>query len=377
MTGELPRRRVLVTGAKGFIGRNLTVALGRLPGVDVDEIGSTDAPETLEMLAGRADVIFHLAGANRPARIEAFDAINAGLTGTLLEMLARLGRTPVIVLSSSAQAAQDNPYGVSKKRAEELVTAFAEAHGAPARIFRLPGVFGKWSRPNYNSVVSTFCHNVAHGLPIEISDPARELELVYIDDVVAEFLRLLDDTEPGARFLTVPLTFRMSLGELADRIHALRDMRSTLVVPDLSDELTRRLMATYTSYLEVDELSYLLQRREDPRGVLAELIKSDTFGQVFISITHPGFERGNHYHDRKVEKFCVVAGEGTISFRHILHGGVTDYHVSGDRWEVVDIPPGYTHSIVNSGTAPLVTLFWANEIFDQARADTHSLKVNP
>lgn len=376
MTGPSPRRRVLITGAHGFIGRNLAVALARLPDVDVDGFDAADPPSSLESLAARADVIFHLAGANRPVRVEEFETVNAGLTGTLLEILTRLGRTPVIVLSSSTQAAQDNPYGVSKKRAEDLVTAFAETHGAPVRIFRLPNVFGKWSRPNYNSVVSTFCHNISHDLPIEISDPARELELVYIDDVVAEFLRALGDTDPGPRRVAVPTAFRVTLGELADRIRALRAIRDTLVVPDLSDELTKRLMATYTSYLEPDGLSYALQRREDPRGVLAELIKSDTFGQIFISITHPGFERGNHYHDRKVEKFCVIAGEGTISFRHILHGGVTEYRVSGEHWEIVDIPPGYTHSIVNCGTAPLVTLFWANEIFDQERSDTHFLKVN-
>ena len=369
--------KVLVTGSQGFIGKNLVVALGRRPGVEVTRFDSGDSPADLESRVADADIIYHLAGVNRPANLGAFETVNVGLTDALLRVVTRQKRTPAIVLTSSTQAAQANPYGASKKRAEDLVAAYAEVGGARAYIFRLPGVFGKWSRPNYNSVVSTFCYNIAHDLPLTISDPAREVELVYIDEVVAEFLRVIDDPGDGVLFRTVPTSFRITLGELADRILALRDIRRTLIVPDLSDELTKRLMATYTSYLEPDALSYALQRREDPRGVLAELIKSDTFGQVFISVTHPGFERGHHYHDRKVEKFCVIAGEATISFRHILRGEVTDYRVSGDRWEIVDIPPGYTHAIVNSGDAPLVTLFWANEVFDQASPDTHPLKVRP
>ena len=377
MSATAPARRVLVTGGRGFIGRNLVVALGRRGDVDVTVFDANDDPAQLDAHAASADVIYHLAGANRPLTEEEFETVNAGLTGTLLDILKAQGRRPIVVLSSSTQAEQPNPYGRSKKRAEELVWAFAESTGAPARIFRLTNVFGKWSRPNYNSVVSTFCYNISHDLPIAISDTSRELELVYIDDVVAEFMRVLDEPVEGARFAAVPTTFRLTLGELAERIGALRDIRRTLVVPDLSDELTRRLMATYTSYLEPDGFSYVLERREDPRGVLAELIKSEQFGQVFISVTHPGFERGHHYHDRKIEKFCVIAGEATISFRHILGGDVVEYRVSGDRWEIVDIPPGYTHAIVNSGAVPLVTLFWANEIFDQARADTHPLKVHP
>ena len=282
---------------------------------------------------------------------------------------------PVIVLSSSYQAAQDNPYGRSKLAAEQALEDYVARTGTPAVIYRLPGVFGKWCRPNYNSVVATFCHNIARDLPITISDPARVVELVYVDDVVAQFMTHLENRPPGVTRGEVRPTFSASLGELADRIRALRAMRQTLEVADASDPFTRRLLGTFTSYLPPTDLAYPLEQRTDPRGTLAELLKSPHFGQMFVSRTHPGVTRGNHYHDLKVEKFCVLEGEAVIRFRPILGDEVTEHRVSGTDFKVVDIPPGMTHSIENVGTTEMIVLFWASEILDREHPDTYFSEV--
>lgn len=242
-------------------------------------------------------------------------------------------------------------------------------------IYRLPGVFGKWCRPNYNSVVATFCHNIARGLPITISDPARVVELVYIDDVVAEFTTHLQGPHEGVVRGEVRPAFSASLGELAERIRGFRAMRDTLEVADASDPFTRRLLGTYTSYLPPADLDYPLEQRTDPRGTLAELLKSEHFGQMFVSRTHPGVTRGNHYHDLKVEKFCVLEGDAVIRFRPILRDEVTEHRVSGTDFKVVDIPPGMTHSIENVGSTEMIVLFWASEILNRDRPDTYVSEV--
>ena len=367
---------VLVTGSDGFIGRNLRVALGRRPNVRLLCFDQEDDPAVLERHLREADIVYHLAGVNRPQHVEEFAAVNTGLTRTIVDLLERQGRAPVVVMSSSTQAALDNPYGLSKRAAEDLLLGFGSRTGAPVHVCRLTNVFGKWSRPNYNSVVATYCHNIARGLDITISDPANVVELVYIDDVVAEFTAILEGQRGGApKPLRVRPVYRTTLAELADLIHRFRDIRTTLEIPDLGDEFTRKLYATYLSYLEPDDFSYPLQIRADGRGALAELIKSERFGQMFVSRTHGGITRGNHYHDTKIEKFCVLQGDAVVRFRHVHGNDVIEYRVSGAKWEVVDIPPGYTHHIENLGAGEMIVLFWANEIFDQMRPDTHCCEV--
>jgi len=370
----MPEKTIVITGAGGFIGRNLRAALERDKAVEIVCIGSGDGPGKLEDALGRADVVFHLAGVNRPKDIHEFATGNASSTQALVDILEKLGRAPRVVLSSSTQAVLDNPYGQSKKAAEDILFDFGRRTGAMIHVFRLTNVFGKWSRPNYNSVVSTFCHNISHGLPITISNPANVVELVYVDDVVKAFLEVMDGGVPSG-FVEAGPSHSLTLGELADTIYALHGIRKSLVIPDLSDDFTRKLHATYLSYLDPDDFAYDLDMKTDNRGALAELIKSPNFGQMFVSRTHGGITRGNHYHDSKIEKFCVLQGEAVIRFRHIFSDDVIEYRVSGEKWQVVDIPPGYTHHIENMTDQEMIVLFWANEMFDPARPDTYFVEV--
>ncbi len=371
--------KTLVTGAHGFIGRNLVVRLRRA-GMDVAEVHRGSTPDDLRSGVRDAGVVFHLAGMNRPAPgIDAdaeFAAGNVGSVDALLAAIDDVRARPLIVLSSSTQAAAANAYGRSKLAAEAALKAHATSRGLAVVIYRLPGVFGKWGRPDYNSVVSTFCHRIARGQAIEISDPARVIELVHVDDVVEQFQSHMSPPMPsGLSRGTVRPSFTISLGALAARIQGFKAARTTLEVADAADPLTRRLLGTYLTYLPLSDLAYPLQQRVDARGVLAELLKSPTFGQMFVSRTHPGVTRGNHYHDLKVEKFCVLEGDAIIRFRAILGDDVTEHRVSGRDFTVVDIPPGVTHSIENVGTSELITLFWASEIFDPARPDTYANEV--
>ena len=368
---------ILVTGSAGFVGKHLMESLGRRPGVQAVGVDIGSKPEDLETALAQADAIFHLAGTNRPQNVEEFTTGNADFTAHICERLQQLGRHPLIVFSSSIQAALDNPYGVSKRQAEDAISRYAEEAKAPAAIFRLRNVFGKWCRPNYNSVTATFCHNIAHDLPISISDPDRELELVYIDDVVAGFLAALDQPPAvGTCERREILKFhKITLGGLAEKIRSFRESRKTLLLPDFSDELTKRLYATYLSYLDGSDFGYLLDKKTDPRGCLAEFVKSPAAGQIFVSRTKPGITRGNHYHHTKTEKFMVVEGSAIIRFRHINSQEVIEYPVEGHEFKVVDIPPGYTHSIENVGTAEMVVLFWASEIFNPENTDTYFVQV--
>lgn len=368
-------KTILVTGSEGFIGRNLIETLHRTPEATVLRFDVADKEETLLAHLDAADVLFHLAGVNRPQREEEFNEGNAGLTSCIVAHLVKREKKPMLVLSSSTQAELDNPYGRSKRKAEEALEAYGAA-GGNAVIARLPNVFGKWSRPHYNSAVATFCHNIARGLEITISDPTRVMELIYIDDVVAAFIGLLDQTSvPGVHWLKAGPVAKTTLKGLADEIYNMRDIRTALVLPDLQDHFRKALYATYLSFLPTDAFAYQLAKREDERGSLAELLKSQHFGQLFVSRTKPGYVRGNHYHDTKVEKFCVIEGEAIIRFRSVLGAEVISYPVRGDEYRVVDIPPGYTHSIENVGTRELIVLFWAGEIFNPQNPDTHALPV--
>ncbi len=369
-------KTVLVTGAAGFIGMNLVTALRRREDVRVETFTRKDDPSSLEGLLNDVDVIYHLAGVNRPEAEAEFESGNVGVTRRILGTLAQRGGKPLVVLASSIQAERDNPYGRSKAAAEEELLGFHEQAGAPIAIYRLPGVFGKWSKPNYNTVVATFCHHIARGVEVAIHDPNAVLELIYIDDVVSTFLHHLEgEPDPAQTRYTAGPSYRVTLGDLAERIRRLREIRETLVVPDLSDGLMRCLYATYLSFLPADEFAYPVAMRRDNRGWLFELTKSKHFGQIFVSKTLPGITRGHHYHDTKVEKFCVIQGQGVIRFRRIHSGEILEYPVDDEAIKVVDIPPGYTHSIENVGKGEMIVLFWADEIFDPARPDTHFCKV--
>ena len=370
-------KKVLVTGAKGFIGRNLCARFLEMNDVDVFQYDIDNTEAELETWLSLADIVFHLAGVNRPEDVEQYEQGNAGFTKQMCDHLRRMGRTPKIVMSSSVQAELENPYGISKRRAEEHLQAFARETGAIVSICRLKNVFGKWCRPEYNSVTATFCHHIANDLPITISDPKRGIDLIYIDDVIECFVnefRAIDGDSSHPDIDPIPSTV-ITLGDLAGRIQAFHEMRMSLLVPDLSERFNQALYATYLSYVKSEELEYGLEVRADPRGTLAEFVKSEHFGQIFVSRTRPGMTRGNHYHHTKTEKFLVLEGQGLIKIRQIHGNDVEEYQVNGQDYRVIDIAPGYTHSITNVGQEEMVTLFWASEVFDPDRPDTYYLDV--
>ncbi len=372
-------KTVLITGANGFVGRNLTARLRAVPDIKILAFDVENSDQDLIDFLNQAEIVFHLAGVNRPQNVEEFQTGNADLTSRVVNTLEAAGRAVPVVITSSIQAALDNPYGQSKKAAEDAVFAYGKRMGTPVYVYRLANLFGKWSRPNYNSVVSTFCHNISHDLPIQINNPDAVLSLVYIDDVIAEFVAILEGrvTAGDDGFCTVPRVMTITLQGLADTIRSFRASRQTAVLPDMSDTLTKFLYTTYLSYLEADDFAYAPDLKTDQRGWLFELIKSPAIGQVFVSQTKPGITRGGHYHHTKVEKFIVVQGEAVIRFRKIDGGDVIEYPVSGADVRIVDIPPGYTHDITNVGTTDVITLFWACELFDPQHPDTYAMGVLP
>ena len=368
--------RILITGGRGFLGRNLAAHLRVRNDCEVAIFDQQDSSEDLRKWLLEADIVFHLAGINRPENPSDFESGNIALTEQICQILIEGGRIPKIIFSSSIQAELDNPYGKSKARAESALRQFSVRTGGIVRIYRLKNLFGKWCRPNYNSVTATFCHNIANDLSIAISDPDRMLELCYVEDVVESFLSEIDgkqvDGDPGSRVHC----YSIQLGDLAGRIQAFHEMRSSLTLPDFSDRFNRALYATYLSYVPSEEIQQSLAVKSDARGSLAEFIIEKHFGQIFVSRTHPGVTRGNHYHHTKTEKFLVVEGDGLISMRAIQSETVEEYFVTGSAYQVIDIPPGMTHSIRNVGTGEMVTLFWASEIFNPDRPDTYYLPVD-
>lgn len=369
---------ILVTGAKGFVGKNLITELRNQGHADIYECDVDTTPEQLNDYTRQCEFVYHLAGVNRPLEEAEFMAGNFGFTGTLLGLLKKHGNKSPILLTSSIQAEQDNPYGQSKKAGEDLLFRYGREEGVRVLVYRLPGLFGKWCRPNYNSVVATFCHNIARDLPIQVNDPNANLRICYIDDVVSEFIAGLQEKEirQSDGFCRVETVHEVKLEVMADKLHAFRANRHTLIMPSLLEDFDRALYATWLSYLPQDQFSYALDMKHDSRGWLTELIKSESFGQIFISKTKPGITRGNHWHHTKAEKFVVIQGEAVIKFRKVeTDEQVLEYHVGGDKIQVVDIPVGYTHSIKNTGDIELITLFWVDEMFDPEKPDTFYLEV--
>ncbi len=362
---------LLITGADGFIGRNLRAALQqtdhRLYLIDVD----TGADE-LHKAAAEADFVFHLAGVNRPKNDAEFAAGNTEFTEMLLGLLEN-GRKPPVLMSSSTQATQDNAYGKSKLQAEQAVLRYQEKTNSPVFIYRLTNVFGKWSRPNYNSAVATFCYNIARGLPITISDPAYVIRLAYIDDVVTSFIQALNGSPiPSSNgYCVVEPEHSVTLKRIVTLLHSFQSVRTTLNLPNQRDPFVRKLFATYQSFLPPDQLAYNPKTHGDLRGSFAELLHMGGYGQVSVNVTKPGISKGSHWHHTKHEKFIVVAGNGVIRFRDLFGDTVYTYEVSGDHLTVIDVPPGYVHILENTGSGDLVTLMWASEVFDGSRPDTY------
>ena len=367
--------RVLITGSNGFIGQNLVVRLGELDGYEVIAFDKDNSLDDLRESVGQADAIVHLAGVNRPKDPKEFAEGNVDLTARLCEIIAETGRRMPLVVSSSIQADLANPYGESKRGAEVACEALAEKTGNPVTIYRLPGVFGKWCRPNYNSVVATFCHNIANDQPIQISDPAFAIKLVYVDDVVGEFVRALDSMSAGLSRGEVSPVYSITLGDLAAQIGAFKNCRDSLVSERVGTGLVRALYATYVSYLPPAKFAYELPKYGDERGVFVEMLKTQDSGQFSFFTAHPGITRGGHYHHTKTEKFLVIKGSARFGFRHVVTGERYEVFTAGVKPQVVETVPGWTHDITNVGQDEMVVMLWANEIFDRARPDTIAAKV--
>ena len=378
---------ILITGAKGFIGKNLIAELNNIKegkaktyrltsDLNLFEFDTDTDPALLDGYSKEANFVFHLAGVNRPKDQAEFMEGNFGFTSLLLDTLKKHGNNCPVMLASSIQAELDNPYGVSKKAGEELLFNYGKETGAEVLIYRFPNVFGKWCRPNYNSAVATFCHNIAHDLPIQVNDRNVVLTLVYIDDVVKELISALEGTPcKKGNFCKVSTEHQCTLGEIVDLIYSFKESRTTLQVPNLGDSFTKKLYSTYLSYLPQDKFSYPLKMNVDNRGSFTEFLKSPERGQVSVNISKPGITKGQHWHHTKNEKFLVVNGTGVIRFRKIDSEEIIEYFVSGEKLEVVDIPAGYTHNIENLGTSDMVTVMWVNEVFDKDRPDTYFEEV--
>lgn len=365
-------KKVLVTGAKGFIGKNLVLELKNRKVYEVFECDVDTTEEQLAQFAKECEFVFHLAGVNRPQRTEEFMEGNYGFTTKLLEILQKNGNMSPILMSSSIQAKLDNDYGKSKKAGEDYILDYGSKNSIATYVFRLPNVYGKWCRPNYNSAIATFCNNIARGLEIKVNDRSTLLTVVYIDDVVNAFIDATDGivARDDDGYCKVSIEDKITLGEIVDTLYSFKDSRKTLSVANMNRGVIKKLYSTYLSYLPEDEFAYDLRMNADARGSFTEFLRTDGQGQVSINISKPHIVKGNHWHHTKNEKFLVVKGTGVIRFRKIGTDKVIEYPVSGDKLQVVDIPCGYTHNIENVGDDDMVTVMWANESFDKDRPDT-------
>lgn len=370
--------KILVTGANGFIGKNLVAELLNRGYKSILEYDAESCTELLEEYCKECDFVFNLAGINRPQNEDEFIEGNYGFVSQLLATLRKYHNYCPIMLSSSIQASLDNPYGRSKKAGEELVFSYAKETGTKVYIYRFPNIFGKWCRPNYNSVIATFCYNIANNLPIQVDNKSTVLKLVYIDDVVDELINALEGCanygEDG--FCSVQIDHSITLGEIANLIYSFKESRESKEIPDMTvGSLSKKLYSTYLSYLPENQFSYPLKMNVDERGSFTEIIKTPDRGQFSVNISKPGIEKGNHWHKTKNEKFIVVSGEALIRLRRFGDNKIIEYKVSGKKMEVIDIPVGYTHSIVNVGDTDLVTMIWCNESFDIHKPDTYYLNI--
>ena len=368
--------RIIVTGADGFIGKNLRVRLRELGYADVLSITrSAGAAELNEALAS-AEFVFHLAGVNRPKDPADFAAGNTGAAQVLCNALAANGRHVPVVFASSTQAALDNPYGRSKRDAEDVLLAYARTTGTPVHLFRLTNVFGKWCRPNYNSGIATFCHNITRGLPVTVNDPAAKLQLVYIDDVLQAFIRLLYAPTAEGGFVEVGPVYSTTVGEVVQALQGFAQSRESLLTSHVGTGFVRALYSTYVSHLPPESFDYTVPRHIDPRGEFVEMLKTPDCGQFSYFTAGPGVTRGEHYHHSKTEKFLVIRGTAHFGFRHIENGQRHELVTRGGEARIVETVPGWTHNITNIGDDELIVMLWANEIFDRARPDTVALKVS-
>ncbi|MFQ3190639.1 MAG: UDP-2-acetamido-2,6-beta-L-arabino-hexul-4-ose reductase [Paraglaciecola sp.] len=373
--------KVLITGANGFVGKNLQLHLSERSDVEISCFTREHKLSDLSVLVSDADIVFHLAGVNRPQDPAEFKQGNADLTESLCKALQEAGKDIPVVYSSSIQAASENPYGDSKRGAENELLDHAEKSGSSVFIYRLANVFGKWARPNYNSAVATFCHNISQGLPIQVNDPTAEINLVYIDDVIASFLQVLDGQLIGSDFIEkdgfveIEQQYHISVGELANQIQSFKDSRDTLITENVGSGLVRSLYSTYVSYLEPKQFSYQVPKYGDERGVFVEMLKTKDAGQFSFFTAHPGIKRGGHYHHSKTEKFLVIKGKACFRFRHMFSGEFYELRTSGEQPEIVETVTGWTHDITNVGDDEMVVMLWANEIFDRENPDTYAKPV--
>lgn len=370
--------RVLVTGADGFLGKNMLQHLAERKDVEVVTFTRQDNPVQLQDLLDGVDFVFHLAGINRPQDPCDFVTGNTDLTRALCEDIVASKRKIPVVYASSVQAVQDNPYGVSKRKAEDVLFDLQIKTGSPVHVFRLPNVFGKWCKPNYNSAVATFCHNIARGLPIKINDPRAAITLVYVDDVVERFIQLMDGSEAALDangFEMLAPQYTTTVGEVANQIEAFKECRSTLMTERVGIGLVRALYSTYVSYLPAEAFAYAVPMHDDARGVFVEMLKTPDCGQFSYFTAYPGITRGGHYHHSKTEKFLVIRGLARFKFRHMLTGEAYELVTSGEKAKIVETVPGWTHDITNIGNDEMVVMLWANEVFDRQKPDTYAMPL--
>ena len=362
--------RVLVTGASGFIGKNLTTHLSETDGVEVLRYGRESTLDELRRGVVEADLVCHLAGVNRPDADSEFRRVNTDLTRTLCAFVQKAGKPIPILFASSVHADQGTPYGLSKLAAEETLLGHSKQTGNPVYIIRLPNVFGKWCRPNYNSVVATYCYNIARDLPIRIDDPEAVVRLAYIDDVVNTLAQLMTSTAESGPYCSIEPVYTTTIGELADQIRVFRSSRESLVSDRVGVGLVRALYATYVSYLPTEAFAYELTKHDDARGSFVEMLKTRDSGQISFFTAHPGVTRGGHYHHSKIEKFLVLTGRARFRFRHILSNEIHEILTTGGTPRVVEMAPGWTHDITNVGDDEMVVMLWASEVFNQECPDT-------
>ena len=367
--------KVLITGANGFVGKNLRSFLSLNKDIEVFNYDIDSTIEDLDKYTSECDFVYHLAGVNRPKDPKEFMEGNFGFTSTLLEKLKEHNNKAPIMISSYIQAALDNDYGKSKKAGEDLIFAYGKENNVKVYVYRFPNLFGKWCRPNYNSVIATFCNNIAHNEEIKIDDDKKELTLAYIDDVCEEVIKCLNDNPTkNGDYCVVPITYTKTLGYIASLIKSFKENSKKIMVPSTGDEFTKKLYATYISYVPLDEMVVDLVEHRDERGVFCELIRTKECGQVSVSTTNPKIIRGGHYHHTKMERFIVIKGKAEIEFEQIYTHEKYKFNVSGDKLQYVTIPVGYQHRINNVGDDELVLLLWANELFDENKSDTYVME---